>query len=94
MFVDPSLIRDKPRTINMLTPLVYLHLCQTKGFDTVNKEQCIKNVEQFTNQTILPVAPTLYYYGQGIISGAMVDSGQRETFDRTGYNAHYQEVLS
>ena len=68
IFIDPSLVFDKPRLINIITPLLYLHFCQTNGFDQVDKETCVKNIEAFTNQEILPVAPLLYYYGDGVIS--------------------------
>ena len=70
MFVDPSLVYDKERLINILSPLVYIHLCQTNGFDKVDKESCLKNVESFTKETILPLAPDLFYYGNGVISGS------------------------
>ena len=95
MFVDPSLVYDKERLINILSPLVYIHLCQTNGFDKVDKESCLKNVESFTKETILPLAPDLFYYGNGVISGSNNWSGwSRENFDWTWYNFQYKEVLS
>ncbi|AKH32382.1 Stage V sporulation protein D [candidate division SR1 bacterium Aalborg_AAW-1] len=102
MFIDPSMVFDKPRLISIITPLLYLHLCQTNGFDNVDKEACIKNVENFTKETILPIAPTVFYYGDGIITGGSSVTGGSTTgmsvsldsFDWTGYNAQYQEILS
>ncbi len=100
IFVDPSLVWDKQRVISMLTPLIYIHLCQMNGFDTIDKEQCIKNVETFTKETIFPIAPVLYYYGDGVISGTMAwtgtiwENGYVDSFDWTGYTLQYQNILS
>lgn len=100
IFVDPSLVYDKPRLITIITPLIYLHLCQTNGFDAVDKEKCIKNIELFTKTWILPVAPILQYYGNGVISGSYITmSGENadqliDTFDWTWYNVQYQDILS
>ena len=94
VFVDPSLVYDKNRLVNIIKPLVYIHLCQTNWFDTVDKETCVKNLETFTKKSLLPLAPTLFYYGDGVISGSSVGSWSRENFDWTGYDMKYQEVLS
>jgi hypothetical protein len=69
MFVDPAFVKNKPKFITIVTPLLYKHLCQTNGFDTVDKVQCIKNLQNFTKETYLPEAPVVTYYGQGISSG-------------------------
>lgn len=101
IFVDPSLVYDKQRVINIMTPLLYLHFCQTNGFDTVDKEQCVKNIETFTTQSILPVAPVVQYYGNGVMSWESVKyyaTGDvwwyEDTFDWSWYNIQYQEILS
>jgi hypothetical protein len=88
MFVDPAFVKDKPNFVSIITPLIYEHLCQTNGFDTVDKEQCIRNLEEFTKQKYLPIAPVITYYGQGISSGIVVD------FNYTGYYADFAGVLS
>lgn len=99
IFVDPSLIYNKPRVIQILSPLLYVHLCQTKWFDSVDKEQCIKNVEQFTKQSILPKAPRIMYYGSEV-SHVVEDETHTRTddtimnFDRTGYNQNYQDIIN
>ena len=47
MFVDPKYIWDKELFINLITPVVYEHLCVLNWMDKVDKEWCIKNIETF-----------------------------------------------
>lgn len=88
IFVDPAFVKEKDRFIDIVTPLIYTHLCQMNGFATIDHEWCVKNLEQFTKESYLPIAPTVVYYGQGISSGNV------EWFDYTGYNIAYANVLS
>lgn len=88
LFVDPAFVKDKSKFIEVVSPLIYYHLCQTNGFDSVDKEWCITNLEWFTKETYLPVAPTIIYYGQGISSGYV------DWFDYTWYYADYNDILS
>ncbi len=101
MFIDPSLVYDKQRLIQIMSPLLYVHFCQLYGFDVVDdKAACIRNIEQFTTSTILPVAPVVDYYGQGVMSWEYVrytweNNDQRyDSFDWNSFNANYQEILS
>jgi hypothetical protein len=68
--------------------LIYSHLCQINGFDKIDKEQCILNLEKFTKEDYLPILPSVTYYGQGISSGNV------ENFDYTGYYIDYANILS
>jgi cell division protein FtsI/penicillin-binding protein 2 len=54
LFVDPKFVNDKERLIEVLTPIVYDHLCSIYGLETVTEEKCVKNIEMFTDQVILP----------------------------------------
>jgi cell division protein FtsI/penicillin-binding protein 2 len=62
VFVDPAFVKDKSRFITTITPLIYSHLCQINGFDKIDKEQCVMNLEKFTKETYLPVLPSVIYY--------------------------------
>jgi cell division protein FtsI/penicillin-binding protein 2 len=88
VFVDPAFVKDKSKFITTVTPLIYSHLCQMNGFDTVDKDQCIRNLETFAKEKYLPQLPIITYYGQGI------SSGNTDNFDYTGYNIAYQDILS
>jgi hypothetical protein len=68
VFVDPKFVKDKPRFISIMTPLIYLHLCQINAFSKPSREQCIRNIESFAKVTILPKPPEVMYYGNGLIS--------------------------
>jgi hypothetical protein len=61
MYVDPKYIWDKELFINLITPVVYEHLCVLNWMDKVDKEWCVKNIEVFTNRDILPKAPEFFY---------------------------------
>ena len=77
VFVDPKFIRDKTRFIDIVTPVVYKHLCEMYGMKQIDKLGCIKNIATYTKKELLPVAPQFFYYGSGIVS-----TGYR-TFDWT-----------
>ncbi len=88
IFVDPKFIRDKPKFVDIITPLVYRHFCELYGMQEVTKLQCIKNIELFTQTTIIPPQPQFFYYGSGIISSG------RYLYDQTGYDLQLQQILS
>ena len=37
LFVDPKFIWDKPRVIDILTPIIYTHLCEKNGLNEIDK---------------------------------------------------------
>lgn len=99
MFVDPSLVYDKKRLINIISPLLYVHFCQINGFDVIDqdKERCVRNIEVFTRQTILPKAPETAYYGNWVASWEYVQySGDQfiDMFDWQEFESNQQEILS
>jgi len=78
----------KPRFIQLITPIVYKHLCEINGMKQVSHEDCVKNIELFSGKPLLPKKPDLFYYGNGSASP------EYDTFDFSWYNAQYQQVLS
>ncbi len=54
LFVDPKFVEDKERVIEVLTPIIYQHFCESYGIDVPNKQQCVENIEEFTSTKILP----------------------------------------
>ena len=67
VYVDPKFI-DKSRLIELLTPIVYEHLCVLNGMNYVEKIDCIKNIENFALKDLLPEAPEFFYMWSGIVS--------------------------
>lgn len=86
--VDPKFIRDKKRFIELITPVVYKHFCEINGMKEVERVDCVKNIEKFTNKQLLPIQPEFFYYGSGIVSSWYF------TFDWTWYNIQIDQVLS
>ena len=83
VFVDPKLIGnnndDKARFIDLVTPILYEHLCEINGMERLSKEQCVKNIEIFSRKDLLPQSPEFFYYGSGIRSEGI------DSYDWTGF---------
>lgn len=88
IYVDPKFIWDKTKFIDLLTPVIYQHFCNLYGMQEVSLLQCIKNLEVFSQKQLLPVAPSFFYYGSGIVSSWY------DTYDRTWYDLQVQNILS
>ncbi|MDR2416482.1 MAG: hypothetical protein LBD75_08040 [Candidatus Peribacteria bacterium] len=93
--LDPTLIGIttggvslKGRLIELLTPIVYQHLCIINGMESMTPEGCVKNVEEFTNTELLPKMPQLFYYGSGI------QSPEYDTFDFSGFETRTLQIIS
>lgn len=54
LFVDPKFVEDKPRVIEVLTPIIYSHFCESFGIDIPTKQQCVENIEAFSDTVLLP----------------------------------------
>ena len=54
-------MRDKARVIDILSPIIYSHLCEKNGLEEVDKLGCIENIEKFAQIQILPAAKTVFY---------------------------------
>lgn len=88
IFVDPKFIWDKVQFIDIITPIVYKHFCELNGMQSVDKLQCVKNIEYFTQTNIIPEEPQFFYYGSGIVSSGFI------TYDHTWYDIQLQNILS
>lgn len=88
VFVDPHFVGDKKRFIEILTPVVYEHLCRISGMVQVDLTQCIKNIEQYASTQLLPEEPVFFYFWSGTYSPTW------DTFDRTGYYAQLDAALT
>ena len=93
--LDPTLIGNtaqgvslKPRVIELLTPVVYQHLCVIYGMEQVDAEGCVRNIEVFAGIELLPKMPNLFYYGSGI------SSPEYETFDFAGFEERKLQIIS
>lgn len=61
IFVDPQFVHDKPKVIEILTPIVYEHLCELNGIVNPTKYQCLNNLQSFVRKDILPPQPQFFY---------------------------------
>ena len=59
--VDPKFIRQKSEFIQTMLPIIYRHLCEVRGTQRVNGLSCVRNIEKFTKQMILPDNNTGFY---------------------------------
>ncbi len=78
-------ITQREKFMQIMTPIVYAHLCKYHRFSEPNKEQCIHNVEKFTKKIILPPKPKIFYYASWVVSKNYYD------FDRTWYYQKYRD---
>lgn len=88
VFVDPKFISDKSKFIDLISPIVYKHLCETKWMKQVDLTGCIQNIEIYTNKQLFPVKPEFFYFASGIISSWYY------TYDRTWYYNQYNQILT
>jgi cell division protein FtsI/penicillin-binding protein 2 len=91
IFIEPQYFNseaNKEKFVALLTPYVYEHLCVQYGVLSMTPEQCVQNLEAFTDEELLPQRPEFFYFGSGVTSEGY------EEFNRTGYNESYQEVIS
>lgn len=61
LFVDPKFVWDTKRVTEILTPLLYEHFCKIYGLNNQTTEECIQNIESFSQTTILPRYQTIHY---------------------------------
>lgn len=88
VFVDPKFIGDKDRFIELITPVIYQHLCKENGMEQMDTYNCIRNVEYFTRKNLLPQKPEIFYYGSGKVSENAL------TYDWTGFDTKKAEVIA
>lgn len=65
VYVDPKFIPDKKQAISLISPIIYEHLCRQYELIVPTVEQCLRNIEEFTQIEILPKEPQLFYMWSG-----------------------------
>lgn len=90
-------ISMKSRFIEIITPVVYKHLCIIHWMEKVtNREDCIKNIEAFTNTNLLPQKPDFFYYWKEYDyewNATSIISPEYYTFDYNYYETEKQKIL-
>lgn len=84
LFIDPKFVWDKPRVIEILTPILYSHLCEKNGLNTVDTLGCIENIERFAQIQILPVPKTVFY---------TIETLGESYGSQTGINLMQQQII-
>lgn len=54
IFVDPKFIEDEERFVEILSPILYKHFCELNWLEEPSDKECIRNIENFTENEILP----------------------------------------
>jgi cell division protein FtsI/penicillin-binding protein 2 len=99
LHIDPKFVEDKPRILNFLTPLVYDHLCVHFGVELVERYTCMRNVEKFTGQELLPKEQLVHYLSGDFLAndqGVAIwwDGTDQQVFvDPEIYNAELQSAM-
>ena len=86
--VDPKFLRDIDRFIDIITPIVYKHLCVQYGIQQQSKEDCVKAVGEYTRTDLLPEEPEFFYYSSWIVSSGY------DSYDWFAYNGQIDSVVS
>ena len=88
----------KNRLIELLSPIVYKHLCVIHWMDDIqwDKEQCIKNIESFANIELLPKEPEIFYFWKEYDAEwneIPVISPEYSTFNYDEFNENKQKII-
>jgi len=88
----------KNRLIELLSPIVYKHLCIIHWMNDIqwNKEECIKNIESFANIELLPKEPEIFYYWKEYDAewnSIPIISPEYSSFDYESFYANKQRII-
>ena len=92
--VNGNLMKD--RLIELISPIVYKHLCIIHWMENVTKKECIENIESFANIKLLPEQPEIFYFWKEYDAEwneVPIISPEYSTFDYNAYNERMQEVI-
>jgi cell division protein FtsI/penicillin-binding protein 2 len=92
LFVDPNFLPDKQRFIQDFWPLLYEHFCVLNGMKTPTAIECIRNIESFIGQALLPDR-SVKFYGSEQISG-YVGSGVTQYELDQEHEEKVQEIIT
>ena len=87
----------KDRFIELISPIVYKHLCIIHWMENVNKEDCIKNIESFANIELLPKQPEFFYFWKEYDyewNEVPIISNEYLNFDFDNYNERKEKVIN
>lgn len=91
LYVEPQHLKNeenKKRFIELITPYIYQHLCKIRWIERVSAEDCVKNIETYTEKKLLPDKPEFFYLWSGWVSTGYY------LYDWSGFNAQYEAVIS
>lgn len=91
LYVEPQHLKNdenKKKFIELITPYIYQHLCVNRWIEKVSAEDCVKNVENYTEKKLLPDKPEFFYLWSGSVSTGYF------LYDRSGFNLQYETVIS
>ena len=83
--------------IEIIAPVVYKHLCIINGMEEVSPENCIKNIETFTNKKLFPEKPEIFYFWKEYDAEwneIPIISPESSTFDFEAYNLEKERIIS
>ena len=86
----------KERFIELISPIVYKHLCVIHWMENVSKEECIANIEAFSNIELLPKQPEFFYFWKEYNAEWLevpIISQEYSTFDFNDYDERRQKVI-
>ena len=88
----------KDRFIELISPIVYKHLCIIHWMNDIqwNKEECIKNIESFSNIELLPKEPEIFYYWKEYDAewnAIPIISPEYSSFDYESFYANKQRII-
>lgn len=90
-------ISMKHRFIEIITPVIYKHFCIINWMEEIkNREECIRNIESFTNIELIPKKPEIFYYWKEYDNewnAHSVISPEFYTFDENAYNIEKQKAI-
>ena len=89
----------KERFIDLISPIVYKHLCVIHWMDNIewNTEECMKNIESFANIELLPKEPEIFYFWKNYDAEwneYPVISQEYYNFDYDSFYNNKQKIIS
>jgi cell division protein FtsI/penicillin-binding protein 2 len=100
LHVDPKFVEDKLRVLAFLTPLLYEHFCVHFGVELMDRYSCMRNLERFTGQELLPKEQLVHYLSWAVMSwavdgnnGIMLSDDQQVYIDPEIFDAELQAAM-
>jgi len=95
IFLDPKFVQDKTKVIRELTPILIDHFCSsTSQWSFSDPLHCLQQLEVFTKKNILPVEPSLFYLGSGIVGTTWLQNIPESATGRDILRAQSSSLIS